>query len=193
MLPWSPLGGGWLTGKYRRDLRRPARPVWARTRTGAWRPMGGATPEERTWRVIEAVRSVARPEGLDGPGGAGLAGRSPGGDLGHPRGTDAGAVGRQPGRSWPAPVRRGDGPASTEASTPIVDDYPYGELGVSQRDRGLPAPWSSTPTPHSAHNRDLRVRPLGRLLIPPPVPPRCSRAGTSWDDTSTWRPALHRH
>jgi diketogulonate reductase-like aldo/keto reductase len=34
-----------------------------------------------------------------------------------------------------------------EASRPIVDDYPYGELGVSQRDRGLPAPWSSTPTP----------------------------------------------
>ena len=25
-----------------------------------------------------------------------------------------------------------------QASTPIVDDYPYGELGVSQRDRALP-------------------------------------------------------
>jgi hypothetical protein len=27
-----------------------------------------------------------------------------------------------------------------EASTPIVDDYPYGDLGVRQRDRELPAP-----------------------------------------------------
>ena len=34
-----------------------------------------------------------------------------------------------------------------EASTPIVDDYPYGELGVSQRDRELPASRSSTPSP----------------------------------------------
>jgi aryl-alcohol dehydrogenase-like predicted oxidoreductase len=34
-----------------------------------------------------------------------------------------------------------------QASTPIVDDYPYGELGVSQRDRGLPAPRPSPPKP----------------------------------------------
>jgi aryl-alcohol dehydrogenase-like predicted oxidoreductase len=27
-----------------------------------------------------------------------------------------------------------------QASTPIVDDYPYGDLGVGQRDRELPAP-----------------------------------------------------
>jgi diketogulonate reductase-like aldo/keto reductase len=27
-----------------------------------------------------------------------------------------------------------------EASAPIVDDYPYGQLGVGQRDRGLSAP-----------------------------------------------------
>jgi aryl-alcohol dehydrogenase-like predicted oxidoreductase len=34
-----------------------------------------------------------------------------------------------------------------QASTPIVDDYPYGDLGVSQRDRGLPAPQPSAPDP----------------------------------------------
>ena len=34
-----------------------------------------------------------------------------------------------------------------ETSTPIVDDYPYGELGVSQRDRELPAPRSSESNP----------------------------------------------
>jgi hypothetical protein len=32
-----------------------------------------------------------------------------------------------------------------KASTPIIDDYPYGDLGVSQRDRELPAP-----RPHAA-------------------------------------------
>ena len=27
-----------------------------------------------------------------------------------------------------------------EASTPLMDDYPYGDHGGSQRDRGLPGP-----------------------------------------------------
>ena len=30
-----------------------------------------------------------------------------------------------------------------EASRPIIDDYPYGDLGVGQRDRQLPAPRTS--------------------------------------------------
>ena len=44
LLPWSPLGGGWLTGKYTRDERPPARPVSARTRAAAWRPTTRAAP-----------------------------------------------------------------------------------------------------------------------------------------------------
>lgn len=62
LLPWSPLGGGWLTGKYRPD-ERP---------TGATRL--GENPErgveaydrrnvERTWRVIEAVTRIAEQRG----------------------------------------------------------------------------------------------------------------------------------
>jgi len=59
LLPWSPLGGGWLTGKYRRD-ERP---------TGATRL--GENPErgveaydrrsrlERTWAVVDTVQSIA--------------------------------------------------------------------------------------------------------------------------------------
>jgi aryl-alcohol dehydrogenase (NADP+) len=58
MLPWSPLGGGWLTGKYSRD----ARPAGA-TRLGedpdrgqeAW----GRRNTERTWAVIDAVAEIA--------------------------------------------------------------------------------------------------------------------------------------
>jgi aryl-alcohol dehydrogenase-like predicted oxidoreductase len=43
ILGWSPLGGGWLTAS-----------------TGAtFRPQ----PEERAWRVIDAVRSVADARG----------------------------------------------------------------------------------------------------------------------------------
>ena len=64
MLPWSPLGGGWLTGKYRRD-----RPPTGTTRLGedpdrGMEAYGRRNPEERTWRAIEAVRSVAEARGV---------------------------------------------------------------------------------------------------------------------------------
>jgi len=63
MMPWGPLGGGWLTGKYRRD-QRPA----GATRLGedpergmeAWDRRGTA----RTWDVIEAVQRIAEARGV---------------------------------------------------------------------------------------------------------------------------------
>jgi aryl-alcohol dehydrogenase-like predicted oxidoreductase len=59
LLPWSPLGGGWLSGKYSRD----ARPQGA-TRLGENPQRGveaydGRAAQERTWRVLDAVRSIA--------------------------------------------------------------------------------------------------------------------------------------
>ncbi len=59
LLPWSPLGGGWLSGKYKRDERpsgatrlgdNPNRGMEAYDRRG--------TP--RAWEVIDAVQKVAR-------------------------------------------------------------------------------------------------------------------------------------
>ncbi len=64
LLPWSPLGGGWLTGKYSRDERPtgatrlgedPERGVEAYDRRGK---------VERTWDVVDAVRSVADTRGV---------------------------------------------------------------------------------------------------------------------------------
>jgi aryl-alcohol dehydrogenase-like predicted oxidoreductase len=63
LLPWSPLGGGWLTGKYTRDQE----PTGA-TRLGE-RPGVGVeayhrrSGSERTWAVIDAVQSVAEETG----------------------------------------------------------------------------------------------------------------------------------
>jgi aryl-alcohol dehydrogenase-like predicted oxidoreductase len=63
LLPWSPLGGGWLTGKYQRDQRpagatrlgeNPDRGVEAYERRGA---------QQRTWDVINAVEAVAKARG----------------------------------------------------------------------------------------------------------------------------------
>jgi aryl-alcohol dehydrogenase-like predicted oxidoreductase len=64
LLPWSPLGGGWLTGKYRRD----ARPTGA-TRLGE-DPNRGVeaydrrSTQQRTWDVIEAVEAIAQGRGV---------------------------------------------------------------------------------------------------------------------------------
>ena len=62
LLPWSPLGGGWLSGKYRRDQR----PTGA-TRLGedpgrgmeAWDRRG----TERTWAIIDASQRGRRERG----------------------------------------------------------------------------------------------------------------------------------
>lgn len=64
LLPWSPLAGGWLTGKYRRD-QAPS----GATRLGenpergveAYRRRAG---RERTWAVVDALRSIADARGV---------------------------------------------------------------------------------------------------------------------------------
>lgn len=63
ILPWSPLGGGWLAGKYTKD----AAPAGA-TRLGE-NPQRGVEAydkrarDERTWRVLEAIATVAERHG----------------------------------------------------------------------------------------------------------------------------------
>ena len=59
LLPWSPLGGGWLTGKYRADER----PVGA-TRLGENPDRGVEAYDARasrpvTWSVLETLESIA--------------------------------------------------------------------------------------------------------------------------------------
>jgi aryl-alcohol dehydrogenase-like predicted oxidoreductase len=63
MLPWSPLGGGWLTGKYRRD-ERPT----GSTRLGEDPDRGVEAYDtrntDRTWRILDVVEEVAREHGV---------------------------------------------------------------------------------------------------------------------------------
>jgi aryl-alcohol dehydrogenase (NADP+) len=64
LLPWSPLGGGWLTGKYKRDVlptgatrlgEKPDRGVESYYRRSA---------QARTWDVVDAVEEVATARGV---------------------------------------------------------------------------------------------------------------------------------
>jgi len=62
ILPWSPLGGGWLTGKY----TRAAQPTGA-TRLGEDPTRGleayDVRDTERTWQILDGVRAVAERTG----------------------------------------------------------------------------------------------------------------------------------
>ena len=136
MLPWSPLGGGWLSGKYRRDQRPsgdtrlgddPNRGMEAYDRRGT----------ERTWRIIDAVQGVAEARGVsmaevaiawltDRPGvGSTILGA---------RTTEQLAANL---KAADLHLTAEETAALDEASDPGVADYPYGKMGVEQRSRDL--------------------------------------------------------
>lgn len=60
VLPWSPLKGGWLTGKYTREMSAP--PPGTRVdaaERGGWSESWTNVGTEHTWRVIDALLAVA--------------------------------------------------------------------------------------------------------------------------------------
>ena len=58
ILPWSPLAGGFLSGKYRKG-QAPA----AGTRLEQWKDRWGRFDSERNWRILAAVDAVAAETG----------------------------------------------------------------------------------------------------------------------------------
>jgi len=64
LLPWSPLGGGWLSGKYKRDA-----PPTGATRLGenpnrGMEAYAARNAQERTWAIIDAVGKIADARGV---------------------------------------------------------------------------------------------------------------------------------
>ena len=136
MMPWSPLAGGWLSGKYRRD-EVPS----GETRLGE-NPHRGMEDYDRrntgsTWAVLDVVAQVADEAGLTMAqvALAWLADR--------PRVT-APILGNRTVEQLAASLVVGDlhlDPEHTArldaVSAPVLPDYPYGELGIQQRHRKL--------------------------------------------------------
>lgn len=54
LLPWSPLGRGFLSGKYRKDAAPPAG-----TRLERWKDTYRLAATERNWRILETVLDIA--------------------------------------------------------------------------------------------------------------------------------------
>jgi aryl-alcohol dehydrogenase-like predicted oxidoreductase len=136
VLPWSPLAGGWLTGKYQRDTM----PVGA-TRLGE-NPHRGVEAYERrntqrTWQVLEALQALADHRGTS------MAVLAIVWLMRRPAVTSV-ILGARTADQLSQTLPAGDFKLTDEevavldeVSTPIVSDYPYGQPGVAQRARTI--------------------------------------------------------
>lgn len=137
LLPWSPLAGGWLSGKYERDVA----PTGA-TRLGdnpergmeAWKARNA---DERTWAVVDAVREIADAHrGSSSQVALAWLGAQPavtsvllGARTVEQLTDNMGAV--------ELGLTADELQRLTDASAPRVDPYPYGDAGVRQRNRDI--------------------------------------------------------
>jgi aryl-alcohol dehydrogenase-like predicted oxidoreductase len=137
LLPWSPLGGGWLTGKYERDVAPTGASRLGENPKRGMEAWEARNADERTWTILAAVEAIAN---------------------------DHDATSSQVAIAWllaqPAvtsvilgartvdQLRDNLGAAElelsvdevarlSEASAPRADDYPYGTAGVAQRERKI--------------------------------------------------------
>jgi aryl-alcohol dehydrogenase-like predicted oxidoreductase len=137
LLPWSPLAGGWLSGKYVRDVD----PTGA-TRLGenpergmeAWERRNA---DERTWSVIDAVTRIADAHNASASQVA-LAW------LGAQPAVTSVIIGARTTTQLIDNLHAIDLALTAEelallsaVSSPRVDDYPYGAAGAAQRNRDL--------------------------------------------------------
>jgi aryl-alcohol dehydrogenase-like predicted oxidoreductase len=58
VIPWSPLAGGWLTGKYQRG--QPAPPESRVGRADRWDDLPEQREDERTWDIIDALMEISQ-------------------------------------------------------------------------------------------------------------------------------------
>ncbi len=137
LLPWSPLGGGWLSGKYKRD-QAPS----GATRLGenpergmeAWQ---ARNEDQRTWAVVDAVQETADGHGVSAAqvALAWLAGR--------PAVTSVILGARNTAQLADnlaaAELRLSDADVQrlSDVSEPCVGVYPYGPMADEQRSRKI--------------------------------------------------------
>jgi aryl-alcohol dehydrogenase-like predicted oxidoreductase len=65
VLPWSPLRGGWLTGRYQRGGSAPAGSRVGMAETENWGERWAVYDNDRTWRVLDELAVVAREAGRE--------------------------------------------------------------------------------------------------------------------------------
>jgi aryl-alcohol dehydrogenase-like predicted oxidoreductase len=137
LLPWSPLAGGWLSGKYTRDQAPTGATRLGENPTRGMEAWEQRNADPRTWDVIDTVARVAEQTGASSSQVA-LAWL-----IAQPAVTSAilGArtVEQLTDNLGAAELTLTDEQLTslTEASAPRIDDYPYGTAGRQQRHRKL--------------------------------------------------------
>jgi len=137
LLPWSPLAGGWLSGKYTRDQAPTGATRLGENPTRGMEAWEQRNADPRTWDVIDTVSRVAQETGGSASQVA-LAWL-----IAQPAVTSAilGArtVEQLTDNLGAADLVLSESQLSslTEASAPRIDDYPYGTAGRQQRHRKI--------------------------------------------------------
>lgn len=137
LLPWSPLAGGWLSGKYRRDTNPTGATRLGEDPNRGMEAYGPRNAQERTWRILEELTTIARVHGVSQAQVAlawlesqpavtsVILGARTIEQLADNLGASA------------VTLTPEDIAALTSVSTPAFSDYPYGLAGAEQRHRAI--------------------------------------------------------
>jgi len=137
LLPWSPLAGGWLAGKYQRDVMPTGASRLGENPNRGMEAFDRRNAQDRTWEVIEAVANIAKARGVSSAQ-VSLAWLAV-----QPAVTSIilGARNQQQlaDNLASASVKLSAEELQTlsDVSAPAMSDYPYGARGVNQRNRKL--------------------------------------------------------
>ena len=137
MLPWSPLAGGWLAGKYQRDVLPTGATRLGENPKRGMEAYDARNAQERTWAIIEAVRDVAEARGVS------MAQVALAWTAAQPAVTSV-ILGARTTEQLADNLGAGKVALTADElallndiSAPRVGDYPYGQGGTSQRSRKI--------------------------------------------------------
>jgi aryl-alcohol dehydrogenase-like predicted oxidoreductase len=137
LLPWSPLGGGWLSGKYKRDVNPSGATRLGENPNRGMEAYGPRNSQERTWKIIEKVASTAKARG------ASMAQVALSWVAAQPGVTSIILGARNTQQladnlgSATLSLSEDEIAALNAVSAPQISDYPYGAAGAAQRFRKI--------------------------------------------------------
>jgi len=137
LLPWSPLGGGWLTGKYKRDSQPKGATRLGENPNRGSESYGPRNAQERTWEIIGEVEAIAKARGVS------MAQVALAWTAARPAVTSV-ILGARTREQLADNLGAGELALSAEemerlnsVSAPQPHDYPYGRGGTNQRHRKI--------------------------------------------------------
>ena len=141
LLPWSPLGGGWLAGKYKRDQTPTGATRLGEDPNRGMEAYGPRNAKEKTWAILGAVEDVAKAHG------ASMAQVSLAWLAQKPAVTSV-ILGARTSSQLKDNLGAGDLVLAEEemhkldaVSAPEMEEYPYGPQGIWQRTRKIEGGW----------------------------------------------------